>query len=52
MDMAALTAALAGVVPRVGTPEDIGAVVAFLASPESSYINGQSIIVDGGLYMS
>lgn len=52
MDMAALTAALAGVVPRVGTPRDIGAVVAFLASAESSYINGQSIIVDGGLFMS
>lgn len=52
MDMAALTAALAGVVPRVGTPKDIGAVVAFLASPESSYMNGQSIIVDGGLFMS
>jgi 3-oxoacyl-[acyl-carrier protein] reductase len=45
-------ATLAGVVPRVGTPDDIGQAVAFLAHPSSGYINGQSLIVDGGLYMS
>ena len=31
-----------------GRPEDIGDVVAFLASDASTYINGQDIVVDGG----
>jgi len=34
---------------RVGTPEDIGGVVAFLCSDESSWINGQRIEVAGGI---
>ncbi|MFB5079467.1 SDR family NAD(P)-dependent oxidoreductase [Raoultella sp. C349492] len=34
---------------RVGRPEDIARVVAFLTSTESSYLTGQSLIVDGGL---
>jgi 3-oxoacyl-[acyl-carrier protein] reductase len=34
---------------RFGTPQEVAAVVAFLASDESSYIIGQSIVVDGGL---
>lgn len=34
---------------RLGTPADIAATVAFLASPEASYINGQDLLVDGGL---
>ncbi len=34
---------------RIGVPGDIAAMVAFLASDEASWINGQNIIVDGGL---
>jgi NAD(P)-dependent dehydrogenase (short-subunit alcohol dehydrogenase family) len=37
---------------RVGRPqEDIGAVAAFLASDEGSYITGQTIVCDGGSFM-
>jgi 3-oxoacyl-[acyl-carrier protein] reductase len=34
---------------RLGQPEDIARVAVFLASPESSYITGQVLTVDGGL---
>lgn len=34
---------------RLGTPEDIAAVVSFLLSDDASYVNGQTIHVDGGL---
>ncbi len=33
---------------RHGTPQDIAALVSFLASPDASYITGQTINVDGG----
>ena len=34
---------------RQGTPEEIAKLVLFLCSPESSYINGADIVIDGGL---
>jgi NAD(P)-dependent dehydrogenase (short-subunit alcohol dehydrogenase family) len=34
---------------RMGTPQDVASLVAFLASSESSYITGQVIYVDGGI---
>jgi len=35
---------------RVGTPADVGEAVAFIAGPEASFITGQTIWVDGGLF--
>lgn len=34
---------------RLGTPEDIAAAVAFLASPLADYVNGTNLRVDGGI---
>jgi 3-oxoacyl-[acyl-carrier protein] reductase len=36
---------------RLGTPEDVAAAVCFLASEEASYITGQVLAVNGGMYM-
>jgi L-rhamnose 1-dehydrogenase len=33
---------------RLGAPEDVAAAVGFLATEEASYINGASLVVDGG----
>jgi NAD(P)-dependent dehydrogenase (short-subunit alcohol dehydrogenase family) len=33
---------------KLGTPKQIGSAVAFLASPESAYITGTSLVIDGG----
>ncbi|MEO1029582.1 MAG: SDR family oxidoreductase [Pseudomonadota bacterium] len=37
---------------RIGTPEDMAGVALFLASPLAAYVNGQTIIADGGLSLS
>jgi len=34
---------------RLGTPEEIAQIVLFLASDESSYLNGEDILTDGGM---
>ncbi|MCM2310599.1 MAG: 3-oxoacyl-ACP reductase FabG [Steroidobacteraceae bacterium] len=46
-------AALLGQVPlgRLGSPEDIAHAVAFLASPRAAYITGETLHVNGGMYM-
>jgi NAD(P)-dependent dehydrogenase (short-subunit alcohol dehydrogenase family) len=36
-------------VERVGTPEDIASMVAFLASSQAGFMTGQNVVVDGGM---
>jgi 3-oxoacyl-[acyl-carrier protein] reductase len=44
---------LLGQIPlgRLGDPDEIAAAVAFLASPQAGYITGETISVNGGMYM-
>ena len=44
---------LCGRIPmsRLGTPADVAAAVCFLASDEASYITGQVVSVNGGMYL-
>ena len=46
--------ALLGNIPlgRLGKPEDVAAVVAFLVSSDAAYVNGATYVVDGGLMRS
>ena len=37
---------------RLGEPEDVANAVIFLASPQSDYINGETLHVNGGMYMA
>jgi len=34
---------------RLGTPEDIASVVAFLAGPDGAWVNGQTLRANGGM---
>jgi 3-oxoacyl-[acyl-carrier protein] reductase len=36
---------------RLGSPDDIAHAVAFLASPQAAYITGETLHVNGGMYM-
>lgn len=35
-------------IKRLGTPDDVGSMVAFIASPLATYLNGEIIVLDGG----
>jgi NAD(P)-dependent dehydrogenase (short-subunit alcohol dehydrogenase family) len=38
-------------VGRFGSPEEVASAVRFLALPEASYINGHTLVIDGGWVM-
>lgn len=37
---------------RVSVPEDVAKFVSYLASPDSDYMTGQSVMIDGGIQFS
>ena len=37
---------------RIGTAQDVAAVVSFLLSPDSSFVNGTALLIDGGMRAS
>jgi NAD(P)-dependent dehydrogenase (short-subunit alcohol dehydrogenase family) len=37
---------------RLGVPEDVGSVVAFLLSDDAAWVTGQTIVIDGGLRLT
>jgi NAD(P)-dependent dehydrogenase (short-subunit alcohol dehydrogenase family) len=49
-----VTAAIVARTPaaRLGRPEDVAGVVAFLCSPDADWVRGQTIIADGGFSLS
>jgi 3-oxoacyl-[acyl-carrier protein] reductase len=37
---------------RLGVPDDVGSVVAFLLSDDAAWVTGQTIVIDGGLTLT
>ncbi len=50
-DPAAIRSAVCAMHPlgRMGTPEDVGNLVVFLASPKAGFITGTNFVIDGGI---
>ncbi|MCD1269033.1 SDR family oxidoreductase [Microbacterium sp. MEC084] len=40
-----------GVLPRIGTPRDVAAGIAYLISEDAGYVTGHTLNIDGGTYM-